>query len=76
MRHGHVPSLLQVADHVGDTSRTQLLREVMTLTKMNWNSANMYGLMPITLRFSQCVGDILCEVPESIKPEAKYKYYM
>jgi hypothetical protein len=74
--HGHVPSPLQVADHVGDTPRTQLLREVMTLTKMNWNSANMYGLKPITLRFSQYVGDILREVPESIKPEAKYKYYM
>jgi hypothetical protein len=43
---------------------------------MNWNSANMYGLKPITLRFSQYVGDILREVPESIKPEAKYKYYM
>ncbi len=32
--HGHVPSPLQVADHVGDTSRTELLKEVMALTKM------------------------------------------
>ena len=41
--HGHVPSPLQVADHVGDTAKADLLREVMTLTKMNWNSANMKG---------------------------------
>lgn len=74
--HGHVPSPIQVADHVGDTSRTDLLREVLTLTKMNWNSANMFGLMPITLRFSRLVGDILREVPEHETPQAKYLYYM
>lgn len=74
--HGHVPSPLQIADHVGDTPRQQLLREVMTLTKMNWNSANMAGQMPITLRFSRLVGDILREVPESQMPLPKYKFYM
>ena len=74
--HGHVPSPLQIADHVGDTSRTQLLRDSLVLTKMNWNSANFAGLMPITLRFSRLVGDILREVPSDQKPEPKYKYYM
>ncbi len=74
--HGHVPSPLQIADHVGDTSRTQLLRESLVLTKMNWNSANFSGLMPITLRFSRLVGDILREVPADQTPERKYKYYM
>ncbi len=74
--HGHVPSPIQIADHKGDTNRTELLREVLTLTKMNWNSANMYGLMPITLRFSRLVGDVLREVPENERPKAKYRYYM
>lgn len=74
--HGHVPSPLQVADHVGDTPRNQLLREIMVLTKMNWNSANMSGLMPITLRFSRLVSDVLREVPDGVEPEAKCKFYM
>ncbi len=74
--HGHVPSPLQIADHKGDTSRTELLREVLVLTKMNWNSANMFGLIPITLRFSRLVGDILREVPDNEKPRSKYKFYM
>ena len=74
--HGHVPSPLQVIDHVGDTARSQLLREILILTKMNWNSANMEGLMPITLRFSKLVGDVLREVPADETPEPKYKYYM
>lgn len=74
--HGHVPSPLQIADHVGDTSRKQLLREIMILTKMNWNSADMSGLMPITLKFSRLVGDILKEVDPNVIPEPKYKYYI
>ena len=43
---------------------------------MNWNSANIAGLMPVTLRFSKYVGEILREVPESQDPEPKYKYYI
>jgi hypothetical protein len=74
--HGHVPSPLQVADHVGDTSKADILREVMLLTKMNWNSANMEGLMPITLRFSRLVGDVLREVPGDREPQPNYKFYM
>lgn len=74
--HGHVPSPLQIADHVGDTPKADLLREVMVLTKMNWNSANMAGLMPITLRFSRLVGDVLREVPADRDPQPKCKFYM
>ncbi len=74
--HGHVPSPLQVTDHVGDTAPSQLLREILVLTKMNWNSANIGGLKPITLRFAGLVGDILREVPEHQEPQPKYKYYM
>jgi hypothetical protein len=73
--HGHVPSPLQIADHVGDTPIRQLMQEIMVLTKMNWNSANFSGLWPITLRFSRLVGDVLREVGER-EPEPKYKFYM
>lgn len=61
---------------MGDTSKSDLLREVMVLTKMNWNSANMSGLLPITLRFSRLVGDVLREVPADREPQPKYKYYV
>jgi len=76
--HGHVPSPLQITDHVGDTPLRELADELMVLTKMNWNSANFSGLMPITLRFSRLVGDILKEYPESDEdgPLPQYKYYM
>ena len=54
---------------------TQLMQEIMVLTKMNWNSANFSGLWPITLRFSRLVGDVLREVGDR-EPEPKYKFYM
>jgi hypothetical protein len=74
--HGHVPSPLQIADHVGDTPTPQLLGEVLTLTKMNWNSADFASSSPITIRFSRQVGEILREVPELETPQPKFKYYM
>jgi hypothetical protein len=57
-------------------AKGELLREVLTLTTMNWNSANMDGLMSITLRFSRLVGDVLREVPDNREPQPKYKFSM
>ncbi|MBE9039736.1 hypothetical protein IQ235_02880 [Oscillatoriales cyanobacterium LEGE 11467] len=74
--HGHVPSPLQVADHIGDTSDAQIKQEILLLTKMNFNSADFAGSLPIDLRFSRLVGDILREIPTEQRPEPKYKYYM
>lgn len=44
------------------------MRDSLILTKMNWNSANFSGLMPITIRFSKLVGDILREIPADEEP--------
>lgn len=76
--HGHVPSPLQITDHVGDTPLREIHKEIMVLSKMNWNSANYSGLLPITLTFSRLVGDILKEYTESYEndPLPQFKYYM
>ncbi len=76
--HGtHVPSPLQIADHIGhDTPRDVLLREILTLTKMNTNSSHLGGSLPITLRFSRLVGDIMREIPEDRDPLPNLKYYI
>lgn len=76
--HGtHVPSPLQIADHVGhDTPRDALLREILILTKMNTNSSRLGGSLPITLRFSRLVGDIMREIPKDRDPLPNFKFYM
>jgi len=76
--HGmHVPSPIQIADHIGyDTPRETLLKEILILTKMNWNSSRLGGLLPITIRFSQLVGDIMREIPADREPLSNFKFYM
>jgi hypothetical protein len=75
--HGHVPSPLEVADHLaGDTPRRDLLAEILLLTKMNWNSADYAESGPITLRFAGLVGDILREMPAGVEPQRRYAFYM
>ena len=76
--HGvHVPAPIRIADHAHqDTSRETLLREVLTLTKMNWNWAGFGMKMPITLRFSELVGDVLREVPPDQEPLPQFKFYV
>ena len=51
-------------------------REVLSLTKMNWNSASIGGRDPITLRMAYEVGPIMAELPADAIPERSYRYYM
>ena len=76
--HGvHVPSPLQIADHVGqDTPRQQLLSEILALTKMNWNSAAFCGKRPVTLEFAELVGEIMKEIPPYREPLPQFKFYI
>lgn len=74
--HGHIPAPIQITDHIGDSSIDTLLKEILVLTKMNWNSANFAGRSPITLRFSELVGDIMKEIPSDREPLPQFKYYM
>lgn len=70
-----MPAPIRLADHIGnDTPRETLLREILILTKMNWNSARLGGLMPITLRFSRLVGDIMREIGDW-EPLPSFEYY-
>jgi len=74
--HGHVPSPILVFEHIGDTDIDSLLKEVLLLTKMNWNSSAFACSMPITLQFSRLVGEIMNEIPPDREPLTQFKYYM
>lgn len=74
--HGHVPTPVQITDHVGDSAARALLSEILLLTKMNWNSARFAEKLPVTVRFANEVGAILRDLPEDFTPEARYAFYM
>jgi len=70
------PMPLEILEHHGDTPWTTLLKEIMSLTKMNWNTASFSCAEPITTAFAGRVGQIMAEIPENVKPRAEYRYYM
>src|SRR6266567_2603822 len=53
-----------------------LLTEVLALTKMNVNNCTFADGVPITLSFSQKIGDIMKHIPEDGKVQPTYKFYM
>lgn len=71
-----IPSPLFVSHHSGTGSVEEVLGEVLSLTKMNWNAASFGTANPITVDFSNNVGLILSELPDDIAPQKFYRFYM
>jgi hypothetical protein len=73
---GHrVPSPLFV-QHQGDTEMEIISKEILGLTKLDWNTTSFNKKMPITLAFSRKVGLVLAEFPEDKEVRNHYKFYM
>lgn len=72
----YVPRSLQFrCDEVMSTPRA-LAREILALTKMNWNKAQFDESEPITVSAARRVGDILKYVEDDRSIESRYSYYM
>jgi hypothetical protein len=71
-----VPQPLEVLEHFGDSPWDIVLREILALTKMNWNTADFACSEPITTAFSRRVGQVLAEVPPGAKVRPEYRFYM
>jgi hypothetical protein len=71
-----VPRPLEVLEHFGDSPWDVVLKEILALTKMNWNTADFSGRDPITLAFSRRVGQVLAEVSPGGKVLPEYRFYM
>lgn len=73
---GYIPSPLRLSEHHGDSSPERIAREVLALTRLDWNTANFATANPVTLNFADRVGEILTEVPKDQTPEPAYRFYM
>jgi hypothetical protein len=71
----HIPLGLHI-EIIGESTLKQICSEILALTKLNFNNCNYYDSLPITLRFSQKVGEIIQYLPEGIDPPNKYYFYM
>lgn len=71
-----VPQPIGVIEHHGDSAWDVVLKEILGLTKMNWNTADFACSEPITIAFSRRVGQILAELPPQLMPRPEYRFYM
>jgi hypothetical protein len=71
-----VPRPVEIVEHFGSAPMSQLCREVLALTKMDWNSAAFAGKDPITTAFAEDVADILAQIPSHMTPKPYYRFYM
>lgn len=71
-----VPRPLEIVEHHGSGSMTQIAQEILALTKLDWNTTMFAGKEPITTAFAQDVGHILAELPKDLEPKRSYRFYM
>ena len=73
---GHrIPHPLRVT-HIGDSQNEHIAREILGLTKLDWNTTEFATALPITLKFASGVGKILSELPDNEVPEHHYRFFM
>lgn len=71
-----IPSPLEILEIHGDDDMIQIAKEVLALTKLNWNSTKFFSREPITIKFSREVGKILSELPPDHPIQTQYRFYM
>ena len=73
---GYVPTPLEIRAYDNEYSIEAISKEILGLTKMNWNNTRLDGKWPITLECAERVGEILKYVDYNQTPQASYAYYM
>ena len=72
----YVPQPIELQIERSDESPQQIAREVLGLTKMNWNNTQFDGKYPVTLGSARKVGEILKYLGEAEKPQSRYAFFM
>ena len=71
-----VPRPLLVDICRGEADILTVLNDILSLTKLNYNTCIFSDGMPVTLRFANAVGEILTAGPLEKVPPLPFKYYI
>lgn len=71
-----VPTPLKVRIIFGKTKLGQVLDDIMSLTKLNFNTCIYGDGFPVTLRFADDVGEILTAIPAVSSKPLPFKHYI
>jgi hypothetical protein len=72
----YVPRPLEFTAYRGDTPVEQLAREMLSLSKLNWNNTQFDGGEPITVRAARRVGDILKCVADRGMVQPTFRFFI
>ena len=71
-----VPNPITVDIVQGKADIRQVLTDLMSLTKLNFNNAGFADGLPVTLRFADLTGEILTAGPTDITAPLPFRYYI
>jgi hypothetical protein len=72
----YVPRPLELSVTKPETTVEQIAREMLSLSKLNWNNTQFDGGEPITLRAARRVGDILKCIPENGIVQPTFRFFI
>jgi hypothetical protein len=71
----HVPQPFEVHCLGGDSAMVAA-QDIVNLTRMNWNTADIRGKWPVSLSFARRVGGILDEYGDDHPAETSFRYFV
>jgi len=72
----YVPQPIEFRTSQSDEPPAFIAREILGLTKMNWNNTQFDGKYPVTLGCARKVGEVLKYLDEGERPQVRYGFYM
>jgi len=72
----YVPQSLLVKLYYSEAQRVETMRDLMLLTKLNWNNIQMDSTLPITVSGARLVGSILRWSEQPPPLQVDYRYFM
>ncbi len=71
----HIPAPIEIGSS-GKTDIEARAKEILALSKMNWNSSEGIARLPITLLFAKRVGELMAELSDNVPPNPSYRFYI
>jgi hypothetical protein len=71
----YIPRAVEFTCEDGETGAAEIARELVGLSKLNFNNTQFDSGDPITVRAARRVGDILKHVPAEKKIQSRFRYF-
>lgn len=74
---GHsIPIPLKIDIQHGDANIYDVTKDIFALTKLNYNTCKLGESYPVTIKFSDAIGEILVDNPKTENPCPNFKFYI